>query len=216
MAMFSRPVTKTRCIICRKVFWAERSKVLRGARKCCSKSCRGIAARRAQPKHQGRKPEHGGCVGGAVTRLYRIWAGIKRRCHCPTFTPYGAYGARRIRMCREWRMSFAAFQQWALEHGYKDNLQCDRRKNHLGYFPGNCRWVTSERNCANRRNSIILPTGETTTQAAKRLGISAATIRNRLSRMKLTPTQAAMMPKLLGGRIKQSYYRQRLRKWKDE
>lgn len=206
---FTRPVIKTRCKVCRVFFWAERSRVKSGSKKCCSTSCRGIAARNAQPKSQGRKPIHGACSGGKITRLYRIWSGIKRRCHSPTFAPYGAYGARGIRMCREWRESFSAFQSWAQSHGYADTLQCDRIKNHLGYHPNNCRWVTPERNCANRRRSIILPTGETTAQAAKRLGVTPGTIRNRISAMKLTPVQAAIMPKLFGGQCKHFKIRKR-------
>jgi predicted transcriptional regulator len=100
---------------------------------------------------------------------------------------------------------------WALENHYDDNLQCDRIQNHLGYYPENCRWVTAEENCANRRRSIILPTGETTAQAAQRLGVSPATIRNRLRNMKLTPQQSALMPKLFGGQCK--HFKKSIGKW---
>lgn len=211
MPHFNRPVIKSKCQVCGRIFWAERSKVLSGKRKCCSMSCRGTTARNAQPKHQGRPKLH----GGSSTRLYRIWACIKRRCHSPTFTSYGAYGANGIRMCPQWRKSFQSFKDWAIRAGYSDALQCDRIDNDFGYSPRNCRWVTPAQNSANRRNSVILPTGETTSQAAKRLGVSPKTILNRLKHLPLTPMQCAMLKKLVGGEVKRSFYLRRLGKWKD-
>ena len=203
-----------KCKVCGKKFFAERSKVLSGTRRCCSKSCRGLAGRMHQPKHHGRPPKHGGCVNGKVSRLYRIWAGIKRRCHCPYFTPYGAYGARGIRMCKEWRQSFAVFMNWAVTHGYNDRLQCDRINNNLGYSPDNCRWVTPAQNCANRRISVILPNGETTAQVAARLGVSQATIRNRLK--VLSPEEASTLPKTPNGGLRRWFKRHhQIGKWRD-
>lgn len=203
-----------RCRVCHRWFSAIRSKVRSGDRKCCSKSCRGIAARQALPKHFGSAPKHGGCVGGAPTRLYKIWAGIKRRCYSPTFSPYGAYGARGIRMDRLWKKSFEAFQSWAISHGYEDSLQCDRMDNSKGYNPNNCRWVTAKENCANRRISVIFPNGDTTAEVAAKLGVAPGTIRSRLRLLSLQ--EAMTLAKVPNGGLRRWFRRHhRIGKWKD-
>lgn len=202
------------CEVCGKPFLAERSKVLKGTRKVCSKSCRGLRARSSQPKHIGRRPSHGACVGGKIKRTYRIWSGIKRRCLSKSCDLYGRYGAKGIGVCDEWKNSYQKFEAWALSNGYSDNLQCDRIDNDKGYSPENCRWVTPEENCANRRNSILLLNGETTKTVAKRLGITQSTLRNRIKIMKLSKDQASTMPKLFGGQCK--FFETAIGKWKDE
>lgn len=118
-------------------------------------------------------------------------------------------------MCQAWRESYQVFSYWANSNGYKDKLQCDRIQNNIGYCPSNCRWVTAERNCANRKRAVILPTGETTAQVAKRLGVSTKAILYRLKNMPLTPMQVAMMKKLIGGQIKRLFYLKKIGKWVD-
>lgn len=43
------------------------------------------------------------------TRLYHIWAGMKRRCNNKSASKYGCYGGRGIKVCPEWENSFPAF-----------------------------------------------------------------------------------------------------------
>lgn len=131
---------------------------------------------------KGRPPSHGGVVGGKLSTLYKRWSGIKRRCTTPSCNGYENYGGRGISMCDEWLNSFPAFEKWANENGFKPELQIDRIDNYKGYSPDNCRWVTPKVNQANRRNSIIFPSGETTAQVAERLGMSQTSIRERLRR----------------------------------
>lgn len=204
--MPERPQIETTCVVCGKSFSAARSKVLRGERKCCSTSCRGKLGRNSQPKHNNQRRTHGDCVNGKLPRLYRTWSGIKARCHSPASTSYPEYGARGITMCDEWRASYATFRDWAITNGYADSLQIDRINNDLGYCPENCRWVTPKQNSANRRRSVILITGETVPEAAKRLGMSRSGIGDRIRQMKLPPEQVAFMPKLKGGQVHKTFY----------
>ena len=89
--------------------------------------------------------------GGTKTRLYRIYRGIIDRTEYPSNIGYENYGARGIKMCAEWRNNFAAFRDWALSHGYSDDLSIDRIDNNKGYEPGNCRWATNDMQVKNRR-----------------------------------------------------------------
>ena len=63
---------------------------------------------------------------------------------------YPHYGGRGIRMCKEWEEDFDAFERWALDNGYRQDLTVDRVANNKGYNPGNCRWVTRKAQANNR------------------------------------------------------------------
>ena len=89
--------------------------------------------------------------GFTKTRLYRIYYRMKERCYRPTNDNYKYYGGLGITVCDEWLKSFITFKDWALSHGYADNLTIDRINNELGYMPSNCRWITIQEQQKNRR-----------------------------------------------------------------
>ena len=87
----------------------------------------------------------------SFTRLYRIYAKMKRRCYVKDDVAYARYGGRGIYICDEWLNSFDAFSKWAYENGYEDSLSIDRIDNDKGYYPDNCRWATKYQQSNNRR-----------------------------------------------------------------
>ena len=90
--------------------------------------------------------KHGRCN----TRLYRVWNNMRTRCDRPKNDNYEWYGGRGITYCTAWS-DFSVFAEWALSHGYSDELELDRIDTNGAYEPSNCRFVTHKENCNNRR-----------------------------------------------------------------
>ena len=91
--------------------------------------------------------------GGKHSRLYSIWLNMKKRCYNTKHISYKNYGGRGICICDEWLHDFAAFRDWAMSHGYADDLSIDRIDNDKDYSPDNCRWATMKEQRHNRRDS---------------------------------------------------------------
>lgn len=87
--------------------------------------------------------------GYSTTRLYQIWADIKRRCLNIKCDRYHRYGGRGILLCEEWK-TFIPFLKWAIDNNYTDHLTIDRKDNDGNYEPSNCRFITIQQNLKNR------------------------------------------------------------------
>lgn len=133
--------------------------------------------------------------GRSGTLTYARWVAMIARCHRSSASNYKDYGAKGITVCDRWRHSFEAFLADVGEcPGPKMTL--DRRRNAIGYEPGNCRWATRTEQNRNRSNCRSLThAGQTKTLSvwAEDLGISPSTLRLRLKHgwsleRALTPT----------------------------
>lgn len=129
-----------------------------------------------------------GCItkkhGMFGTRLYKIWDGMKYRCHNSNSTAYKNYGARGIIVCEEWRNNFQTFYDWSISHGYSADLTLDRLDVNGNYEPSNCRWATDIQQHNNtRKNHYVTYNGETHTIAewSRITGINPSTLNSRIT-----------------------------------
>ena len=125
--------------------------------------------------------------GLSKTRLHRIWHSMYCRCYYPTTNQYKNYGGKGIKVCEDWKHmeGFINFYNWAIKHGYKDNLTLDRIDNNKDYCPKNCKWSTAKEQSNHKTNNVYYVfNGERKTGAqwCKEYGIIYATFLDRLKR----------------------------------
>jgi hypothetical protein len=88
------------------------------------------------------------CLVPSKDPLFGLWWNIRNRCYNPAVPNYKYYGGRKITgpwMYGPWFRSFAAFRDYLLDTiGPRPSSKhsIDRKKNDLGYVPGNLRWAT--------------------------------------------------------------------------
>lgn len=130
---------------------------------------------------------HGNYRVDAIKRhpLYRIWAGMRRRCFSKTSASYSAYGARGITVCERW----ADFRAFASDMGPRPDGKSLERKNNDGpYSPENCVWATPKQQSANTRQTKLIEfNGERLPlrEWARRIGIDKNSLKDRLKRWPL-------------------------------
>lgn len=137
--MDNRPAWLCRCDCGNEVVVSEHN-----LKRNNTKSC-GCYKRDAQMKAH---YKHGNCC----TRLYRVWSNMRSRCDRKSNDNYEWYGGRGISYEEKWK-DFSSFMKWAMANGYNDSLELDRIDTNGNYTPENCRFITHQENCRNRRRA---------------------------------------------------------------
>lgn len=140
--------------------------------------------------------------GGAGSRLYKVWIGIKKRCYSKRCISYKNYGARGIKMCSEWKEDFGSFRKFMLSIGYNENSKfkeqtIERIDVNGDYEPSNCKLVSmKEQNLNKRNNHIITYKGETktVTEFAEDFHLDVDTVLNRINNYGYTIEEALEKP----------------------
>ena len=106
-----------------------------------------------QSKRSISNTKHGLCLRSP--RIYRIYKNMISRCNNEKSTSFYKYGAKGIFVCNEWQDDILNFEQWAINNGYSDELTIDRINSNDGYYPKNCRWVTTTEQNRNMPNAPL-------------------------------------------------------------
>lgn len=164
-----RAMVTCRCN-CGAVKIYRRQHVVCGAIKSCGCLASEVTAKRNY-KH-----------GMSTTPTWVTWRCMRQRCEDRTHEDYKYYGARGITVCDRW----AFFENFLADMGEKpDGKSIDRVDNDGGCCKANCRWAASieqANNTSNNRRIVLGGREQTLAQWARELGISHATLQERLAR----------------------------------
>ena len=75
--------------------------------------------------------------------IYKRWKSMKHRCKDPKKAKW--YRDKGITVCQEW-LEYDNFYKWAIENGFKQNLDLDRIDDTKGYCPSNCQFISHRDN----------------------------------------------------------------------
>lgn len=117
--------------------------------------------------------------------LYNKMRNMKKRCYNPNSKDYKDYGARGIKICKEWLDDFNTFYDWAIESGWKDGLTIDRIDVDGDYEPSNCQWQTrAEQNRNQRKTKYVEINGDSKLLGdwAKQYGLAPSAVWSRYNR----------------------------------
>lgn len=93
--------------------------------------------------------------GQTPIKLYRRWIEIRNRCYNPNNPGYKNYGSKGIKVCIEWRKNYQPFKEWALNNGYREELDLCRQDVTRDYLPENC-YFAEDAHSNRRRTTTIM------------------------------------------------------------
>ena len=134
-------------------------------------------------------------------RLYSTLQTMKARCNRKTHAKYQYYGARGIKVCDEWmnpETGFDTFADWALSHGYTDEMTIERIDVNGNYCPENCKWITAGEQAKNKSTTLWVDyNGEHIqfSELCKRYGANYDMVHDRYYHIGMNLDDALSLPK---------------------
>lgn len=121
-------------------------------------------------------------------QLYGIWSGMCERCYNKNCHSYRWYGAKGVKICKEWRNDYNSFYYWAINNGWQKGLELDKDIKGSGklYSPKYCMFVThAENNEAHTKYFIeIKGCVLSAKKIGEAIGVNPEVIRHRLRNKK--------------------------------
>ncbi len=139
-----------------------------------------------------RSTKHGHSNSRETSPTYYSWAGMIQRCTNDKHKDYKRYGGRGIKVCRRWLESFAAFLEDMRVKPAHHTIE--RKDNDGDYEPDNCRWANRIAQSNNKGNNRVIQFDgerETLAQRARKIGISPASLSDRLKTQPLSKALTA-------------------------
>lgn len=123
--------------------------------------------------------------GNSRHPLYNVYKNMIERCYNPKSISYKNYGGKGVKVCKGWINNFDSFFEWAIENGWKDNLQIDKDLKGDGflYSPEKCCFVTKSENANKRKTSRFIEYNgvkNTLSNWSKIMNIGRSTISSRI------------------------------------
>ncbi len=121
---------------------------------------------------------------------------MRNRCSNPRTHEFYLYGGRGIKICEEWS-DYKVFHEWAMSHGYEDDLSIERKNNNGNYEPENCEWIPKAKQAGNRQTSVLVKyKGKEKTLAgwSRETGIPYATLWTRIRKQGWSVERALTTP----------------------
>lgn len=135
-----------------------------------------------------------------TTRVWRIWMGMRQRCHNKKSHIWKYYGGRGITVCDKWNNALDGFKNFYRDMGEDNGLSIDRIDNNAGYCRENCRWATMKQQIENRRSTKgVARNADSLRQKCLRAGMPYMLVYLR-TRLGWSEDKALTTPKLPKGR----------------
>ncbi len=127
--------------------------------------------------------------GMSGTPEYHVWESMINRCNSKSPKTQKYYG--NIYVCDEWK----SFEKFYSDMGPRpsEKHSIDRINGSIGYCKSNCRWATLDVQLFNRSNTVVY-NGETSAEAARRLGITSSCMCKRIKYYKWSLEKAFNTP----------------------
>lgn len=109
-------------------------------------------------------------------KIKLVYTNMKQRIYNKNSPDYHNYGGRGIKI-EVWKTP-TEFYNWAIQNGYEEGLELDRKDNNGNYSPNNCRWVTRSINQRNKRVVVLTEDVVREIRHGKYKGMSSKQISN--------------------------------------